>query len=97
MLIWLYWISLSTVIVSSIIVAYHAFFNSKFIRIFWLGGIGMFGLAGLNFTPQTWLVGFMVCLACACVGVIIHMVRYRYFSEHSSTYPLEHSNHGSSN
>lgn len=62
-----YWIALSIVVVTAIIMAFHPKIPGGFVGHFWLGGVAMFGLAGFAHTPTTWLVGFMVCLAGACV------------------------------
>lgn len=67
MLIATYWASLVVVIGTAIVVALHPDIPGGFIGTFWLGGIAMFGLAGFAFTPPTWLVGFMACLAGACI------------------------------
>lgn len=62
-----YWLALAIVIVASLVVALHPAIRGGFVRTWWCGGVVMFGLAGFAHTPPTWLVGFMVCLAGACV------------------------------
>lgn len=76
LLVWVYWVSLAVVIGAAVIVSFGVGFDSGFMRIFWLGGVAMFGVAGFDFTPQTWLVGFMTCLAGACVGAATRHLRH---------------------
>jgi hypothetical protein len=62
------WASAGTIDVpADTIGALHPDIPGGFVGTFWLGGVAMFGLAGFHHTPPTWLVGFMVCLAWACV------------------------------
>ncbi len=67
LLVSVYWISLVVIIATAIVLALHPDIPGGFVGTFWLGGVAMFALAGLGHTPMTWLVGFMACLAGACV------------------------------
>ena len=63
----LYCLSLTVVIATAVVIAFHSAIPGGFVGATCLGGVAVFAMAGFDNSPPNWLVGFMASLAGACV------------------------------
>lgn len=63
----LYFISLTVIILTAVVVALHSAIPGGWIGSTMLGGVAIFAMAGFDQSPPNWLVGFMTALAGVCV------------------------------
>jgi len=73
----LFYASLSVIIVSAVVIAFHKDIPGGFVGATCLGGVAVFAVAGFDARPHPWVVGLVASLAGTCLWALTRWRMHR--------------------